>query len=156
MGDVRPKKRRRKQRTRGEPEGSDDNASDSLRLNEKGTNGGSPELSPDETKQYPSTSDPYSMQGDEAAEQKTTRVLPPLFRIEGQNVDNDDFSRLYMETLTEEFSADLDKLRKSKDFTEPSLPLLVKALKEGVNIFSDSQRQAVLEKARQQNQQNES
>lgn len=154
MGDVRPKKRRRKQRTTGEPEGSDDNASDSLRLNEKGTN--NPELSPDETKQYPSTSDPYSMQRDEAAERKTTRVLPPLFRIEGQNVDNDDFSRLYMDTLTEEFSADLDKLRKSKDFTEPSLPLLVKALKEGVNIFSDSQRQAVLEKARQQNQQNES
>ncbi|KAA8909790.1 ribosome-assembly protein 3-domain-containing protein [Sphaerosporella brunnea] len=54
------------------------------------------------------------------------------------------FEEYYMRLLTTEFGDDLNSVRMSKDFSDKSLPMLVRALKQGVNIFdADEKRIAV-------------
>jgi ribosome assembly protein 3 len=49
-----------------------------------------------------------------------------------------------MHLITAEFGDDLDSLRQSKDFSEKSLPMLVRALKQGVNIFEPEEMRVAI------------
>lgn len=54
------------------------------------------------------------------------------------------FEEYYMHLITAEFGDDLDSLRQSKDFSEKSLPMLVRALKQGVNIFEPEEMRVAI------------
>ncbi|KAM0474625.1 hypothetical protein ACHAPX_007569 [Trichoderma viride] len=54
------------------------------------------------------------------------------------------FSALYLQSLTQELSEDLDKIRNADDFKVESVPFLVHALQQGAQQFSASQQGAVL------------
>ncbi|ODQ67118.1 hypothetical protein NADFUDRAFT_49560 [Nadsonia fulvescens var. elongata DSM 6958] len=60
------------------------------------------------------------------------------------NVNKEKFESYYLGLMTTKFGDDLVKLRESKDFQPKSLPLLINALKEGVNIFDDAQQKLIL------------
>lgn len=49
-----------------------------------------------------------------------------------------------MRLITEEFGDDLNSVREAKDFGDKSLPMLVRALQQGVNIFDPAEKRAVL------------
>lgn len=58
---------------------------------------------------------------------------------------NAKFSEFYLTAMTKGFGEDLDQLRESKDFVaQSSMPLLIRALKEGINMFDQDQRQFIL------------
>ena len=48
-----------------------------------------------------------------------------------------------MRQLTTEFGDDLNAVRLSKDFGDNSLPMLVRALRQGVNIFNAEEKRTV-------------
>lgn len=73
----------------------------------------------------------------------TKPVFPPQLQM-SSNTTDDEFNKFYMQLLTSEFAQDLDLLRASNDFGQPSLPLLIDALKQGVNIFDPDQRKLLL------------
>lgn len=49
-----------------------------------------------------------------------------------------------MRIMTEEFGDDLNKIREAKDFEDRSLPMLIRALKQGVKIFSAEEKRSVV------------
>jgi ribosome assembly protein 3 len=49
-----------------------------------------------------------------------------------------------MHQLTTEFGDDLNAVRLSKDFGTSSLPMLVRALKQGINIFDAAEKRVVV------------
>ena len=51
-----------------------------------------------------------------------------------------------MKKLTEEFGEDLNSVRQSKDFTDRSLPVLVRALRGGVKGFGEEEMGVVVAK----------
>lgn len=53
------------------------------------------------------------------------------------------FEEYYMRQLTTEFGDDLNAVRLSKDFGDNSLPMLVRALRQGVNIFNAEEKRTV-------------
>lgn len=46
--------------------------------------------------------------------------------------------------MTDEFGDDLDRLRKSNDFNEKSLPLLIETLKQGASLYTEEEKQKVM------------
>lgn len=50
-----------------------------------------------------------------------------------------------MRLITTEFADSLDEIRKAQDFGDGSLPMLVRQLKQGVNIFKGSEKETVVE-----------
>jgi ribosome assembly protein 3 len=58
---------------------------------------------------------------------------------EEEQVDAD-FKSRYMRLITSQFADDLDKLRQADDFKDSSLPLLVKALEQGIYCFEPEER----------------
>lgn len=50
-----------------------------------------------------------------------------------------------MQLITSEFGEELNQVRKAKDFNERSLPMLVRALKMGVNVFEMGEKKTVVE-----------
>lgn len=54
------------------------------------------------------------------------------------------FEEYYMQLVTSEFGEELNQVRKAKDFNERSLPMLVRALRMGVNIFDAGEKKAVV------------
>ncbi|KTW31560.1 hypothetical protein T552_00200 [Pneumocystis carinii B80] len=61
------------------------------------------------------------------------------------DTSNDLFEQHYMEVVAREFENELDELRRDPSFNPKEMPLLVSALKKGVNIFSQEEKQKVLE-----------
>lgn len=57
---------------------------------------------------------------------------------------NEDFNQFFLKMVTAEFGDDLEALRKANDFGSGSLDLLISGLKQGVNIFSEEQRNMLL------------
>lgn len=55
------------------------------------------------------------------------------------------FQSYYLRKITDEFSDELDSLRNAPDFTDATLPLLMRALKQGVEAFSLVEMRAVVE-----------
>ena len=58
--------------------------------------------------------------------------------------DESDFDSLYLRAVTQEFAADLDKLRKAPDFKDSSVPILIKALKQGSSLFSEEEKRTAM------------
>lgn len=50
-----------------------------------------------------------------------------------------------MQLATTEFGEELDQVRKAKDFNDRSLPMLVRALRMGVNVFKEQEKRAVVQ-----------
>lgn len=61
--------------------------------------------------------------------------------------NSEKFSMYYLNLMTTGFGEDLNTLRESKDFTSQSMPLIIKALKEGINMFDADQRNLILSAA---------
>ncbi|KAG5518651.1 hypothetical protein PMAC_002620 [Pneumocystis sp. 'macacae'] len=61
------------------------------------------------------------------------------------DTSQDLFEQHYMDVLTREFEDELDELRKDPSFDPKMMPVLVAALKKGVNIFSAEEKQKVLD-----------
>lgn len=53
---------------------------------------------------------------------------------------DDSFEGFYLQQITHEFADDIDKIRQASDFKEESLPVLVAALKQGANIYTEEER----------------
>jgi len=49
-----------------------------------------------------------------------------------------------MTYITREHADDLETLRSASDFTDRSLPLLIRALRSGVNIFDKEEKAAIV------------
>ncbi|MCJ1452795.1 hypothetical protein MMC28_003139 [Mycoblastus sanguinarius] len=64
---------------------------------------------------------------------KTSAPAPP-----------EDFSSYYLKRLTVEFADDIDKIRNASDFKEGSVPVLIQALKQGAQGFSEEERARVM------------
>jgi len=55
-----------------------------------------------------------------------------------------EFDAFYLRQLTLEFGNDLEKLRQAPDFKDSFVPVLVKALRQGSSLFSESEKKLVL------------
>jgi len=58
--------------------------------------------------------------------------------------DSTDFASFYLRTITKELSDDLDKIRSANDFSEKSVPILIHALQQGHQIFSNEERETIM------------
>jgi len=58
--------------------------------------------------------------------------------------DSTDFASFYLRTITKELSDDLDKIRSANDFSEQSVPILIHALQQGHQIFSNEERERIM------------
>ncbi|GAO50077.1 hypothetical protein SAICODRAFT_212399 [Saitoella complicata NRRL Y-17804] len=57
------------------------------------------------------------------------------------------FKDYYMNLVTEEFGDDLNKIREESTFNERSLPMLIRSLQSGTNIFSGEEKELFLREA---------
>lgn len=57
---------------------------------------------------------------------------------------NSEFDAFYLRQVTAEFGNDLEKLRQAPDFKDAFVPVLVKALRQGASLFSESEKKLVL------------
>jgi len=69
------------------------------------------------------------------------------FEAESSHNSKRDFASFYLRRITEELADELDKIRSSNDFTEGSLPILIHALQQGQNIFSEEEKRRVMGEA---------
>ena len=56
----------------------------------------------------------------------------------------EDFESYYMKQVTAEFADDIDKLRNAPDFSEQSVPVLINALRQGANAFSEEEKETIM------------
>ncbi|EPS39127.1 hypothetical protein H072_7038 [Dactylellina haptotyla CBS 200.50] len=91
-------------------------------------------------------SKPKSKPAKPAPSTTTTSSIPVELRDITTSMTEKQFEEYYLKKLTEEFGDDLNSVRQSKDFTDRSLPVLVRALKGGVKGFSEDEMAAVLNK----------
>ena len=56
----------------------------------------------------------------------------------------EDFESSYMKMVTAEFADDIDRLRNSPDFREHSVPVLIQALKQCSERFSDEEKEKMM------------
>jgi hypothetical protein len=57
----------------------------------------------------------------------------------------EDFAAFYLRQAAMEFHQDLDKIRSSADFKDYSVPILINALRQGAALFSEDEKQRVME-----------
>ncbi|BFZ59331.1 hypothetical protein YB2330_000339 [Saitoella coloradoensis] len=57
------------------------------------------------------------------------------------------FKDYYMNLVTEEFGDELNKIREESTFNERSLPMLIRSLQSGTNIFSGEEKELFLREA---------
>ncbi|KAK6509412.1 hypothetical protein TWF481_004157 [Arthrobotrys musiformis] len=74
----------------------------------------------------------------------STPSIPPQLRSITTSQTEKQFEEYYMKRLTEEFGEDLNSVRQSKDFTDRSLPVLVRALRGGVKGFGEDEMAVVV------------
>ena len=56
----------------------------------------------------------------------------------------DDFEAWYLRAVTEQYANDLDKVRQAPDFKDSSVSILVKALRQGAEIYGKRDRDVVM------------
>lgn len=85
---------------------------------------------------------------DTGVHQSETEAEKARLRLHAHHVpDNSiDFSQFFLNMVTEQFGEDLELLRRSTDFKEDSLEILINGLKQGVNIFTPEQRELLMRK----------
>ncbi|MCJ1320861.1 hypothetical protein MMC15_006202 [Xylographa vitiligo] len=54
------------------------------------------------------------------------------------------FESFYLQAVTREFADDIDKVRSASDFKDSSLPILIEALRQGVGIYGEEERERVM------------
>ncbi|MCJ1390884.1 hypothetical protein MMC18_003745 [Xylographa bjoerkii] len=54
------------------------------------------------------------------------------------------FESFYLQAVTREFADDIDKVRNASDFKDSSLPILIEALRQGVGIYGEDERERVM------------
>ncbi|MCJ1399301.1 hypothetical protein MMC11_002503 [Xylographa trunciseda] len=54
------------------------------------------------------------------------------------------FESFYLQAVTREFADDIDKVRNASDFKDSSLPILIEALRQGVGIYGEEERERVM------------
>ncbi|KAI9852306.1 MAG: hypothetical protein M1824_002026 [Vezdaea acicularis] len=59
------------------------------------------------------------------------------------------FERYYMQRITTEFADDLDKIRAAGDFRNSSVEVLVAALKQGMELFTEEEKRKVVADGRE-------
>ena len=64
--------------------------------------------------------------------------------LESPQDSKHDFASFYLRRVTEELADELDKIRSANDFSESSLPILIHALQQGQNIFSEEEKRRVM------------
>ncbi|KAI9833849.1 MAG: hypothetical protein M1826_006372 [Phylliscum demangeonii] len=55
------------------------------------------------------------------------------------------FEKYYLRKITSEYADELDALRSADDFVDPSLSVLMDALKQGVETFSMAEKRLIVE-----------
>ncbi|KAF8424021.1 ribosome-assembly protein 3-domain-containing protein [Tirmania nivea] len=76
---------------------------------------------------------------------KSRRIPAPLLHRDPTDPQSAQrFEEYYMQLITSEFGEELNQVRKAKDFSERSLPMLVRALKMGVNVFEMEEKRSVV------------
>lgn len=76
-----------------------------------------------------------------AASPPVVASAPPKTAAEQRQID---FESWYMKAMTEQFADDLDKVRQAPDFKASSVPILVQAMKQGVGVFSEKERDVIM------------
>lgn len=80
-------------------------------------------------------------------------LIPAELEIQKQDKETDNeeerakqqkFNEYYLNLMTTGFGEDLNAVRSSKDFTPASMPIIIRALKEGINMFDKEQRDLIL------------
>ncbi|MCJ1378034.1 hypothetical protein MMC17_001130 [Xylographa soralifera] len=61
----------------------------------------------------------------------------------------DTFESFYLQAVTREFADDIDKVRNASDFKDSSLPILIEALRQGVGIYGEEERERVMGRGKQ-------
>ncbi|MCJ1285730.1 hypothetical protein MMC26_005071 [Xylographa opegraphella] len=69
--------------------------------------------------------------------EESSEVLPPPPKAAT-------FDSFYLQAVTREFADDIDKVRNSSDFKDSSLPILIEALRQGVGIYGEEERERVM------------
>ena len=59
------------------------------------------------------------------------------------------FESFYLQAVTREFADDIDQARNASDFKESSLPILIEALRQGVGIYGEEERERVMGRGKQ-------
>ncbi|MCJ1356382.1 MAG: hypothetical protein MMC33_006377 [Icmadophila ericetorum] len=54
------------------------------------------------------------------------------------------FEQFYLAQCTTEFADSLDKIRQASDFKDESVPILIEALRQGADIYGESERERVM------------
>jgi len=71
------------------------------------------------------------------------RIPPQLQDLHDSRAD-EKFQEYYMTYITREHADDLETLRSAPDFTDRSLPLLIRALRSGVDIFNKEEKATIV------------
>lgn len=90
------------------------------------------------TSQYKDVEHPKSLIPDQLVDTKSA---------EAEAEKSQKFNEYYLTLMTTGFGEDLNALRESKDFTAQSMPLIIRSLKEGINMFDADQRNLILSSA---------
>lgn len=80
-----------------------------------------------------------SSEGSSTLQQPLTHINAP-----GSRDINAEFESYYLKQVTYEFGNDIEKLRQAPDFKDSFVPVLIKALKQGADVFSESDKRLVL------------
>ncbi|MCJ1432611.1 hypothetical protein MMC27_001968 [Xylographa pallens] len=59
------------------------------------------------------------------------------------------FESFYLQAVTREFADDIDRVRNASDFKDRSVPILIEALRQGVGIYGEEERERVMGRGKQ-------
>ncbi|KAH0609300.1 uncharacterized protein H6S33_012786 [Morchella sextelata] len=153
-GAEKKRKRRKKARTDVSSDSDSSSSSSEDEVKVKKTVGGGADVSMDDAAVAPSVPamiEDEESDHDEAAEStvagkpsEKSGQIPLQLRDFRDSQADAKFEDYYMRLVTEEFGEDINNFRSAKDFGDKSLPLLIKALKQGINIFSADEKMTVV------------
>lgn len=103
----------------------------------------SPRPTAQDSSSVPSRSSPTPDQGIES-EQSNTVVESPSAGSPQVAATEDLFENWYLRAVTKQFANDLERLRSAPDFKDSSVPILIKALKQGAGLFDHKQRDRLI------------
>ena len=63
--------------------------------------------------------------------------------------DEEAFSQFYLRQVTAALADDLDKVRASSDFNDDKVGMLIRALRQGEEIFSPEEKRRIVARQRQ-------
>lgn len=74
---------------------------------------------------------------------------PSISRLQNPDIEANllsaKFEEYYMRLITTEFADELDAIRRAGDFSESSLPMLVRHIRQGAEVFELDEKRVVVE-----------